>query len=186
MPKQEAKPAARQRTYRDDIRSEIVIRHGNITALDCDCVVNATNTTLLGGNGMDNSILREAGPELVRECAALKGCDIGRAKITGGYRLKAQFVIHTVGPKYSGDETDPVYLTMCYENCLNLAMKYDIHSIAFPAISTGYYGYPLRAATMIANRTVQSWMRRHPDYGIKVIFVSADERTFAMYKDIVK
>lgn len=173
-------------TYRDEVRSEIVIKHGNIAAVDCDCVVNATNTTLLGGNGLDNSIMKAAGPELLRECAALKGCDVGRAKISGGYRLKAQFVIHTVGPRYSGDETDPVYLTMCYENCLNLAMKYDIHSIAFPPISTGYYGYPLREATLVASRTVQSWMRRHPDYGIKVIFVSADDRTFAMYKDVFK
>ena len=168
------------------MRSEIVIKHGNIAAVDCDCVVNATNTTLLGGNGLDNSIMKAAGPELLRECAALKGCDVGRAKISGGYRLKAQFVIHTVGPRYSGDETDPVYLTMCYENCLNLAMKYDIHSIAFPPISTGYYGYPLREATLVASRTVQSWMRRHPEYGIKVIFVSADDRTFAMYKDVFK
>ena len=173
-------------TYRDEVRSEIVIKHGNIAAVDCDSVVNATNTTLLGGNGLDNSIMKAAGPELLRECAALKGCDVGRAKISGGYRLKAQFVIHTVGPRYSGDETDPVYLTMCYENCLNLAMKYDIHSIAFPPISTGYYGYPLREATLVASRTVQSWMRRHPEYGIKVIFVSADDRTFAMYKDVFK
>lgn len=173
-------------TYRDEIRSEIVIKHGNIAAVDCDCVVNATNTTLMGGNGIDNSIMKAAGPELLRECAALRGCDVGRAKISGGYRLKAQFVIHTVGPRYSGDETDPVYLTMCYENCLNLAMKYDIHSIAFPPISTGYYGYPLREATLVASRTVQGWMRRHPEYGIKVIFVSADDRTFAMYKDVFK
>ncbi|MBP5490315.1 MAG: macro domain-containing protein [Lachnospiraceae bacterium] len=173
-------------TYRDEIRSEIVIKHGNIAAVNCDCVVNATNTTLLGGPGLDNSILKAAGPELLRECAALKGCDVGRAKISGGYRLKAQFVIHTVGPRYSGDETDPVYLTMCYENCLNLAMKYDIRSIAFPAISTGYYGYPLREATLVASRTVRGWMRRHPEYGIKVIFVSADDRTFAMYKDVFK
>ncbi len=173
-------------TYRDEIRSEIVIKHGNIATVDCDCVVNATNTTLMGGNGIDNSIMKAAGPELLRECAALKGCDVGRAKISGGYRLKAQFVIHTVGPRYSGDETDPVYLTMCYENCLNLAMKYDIHSIAFPPISTGYYGYPLREATRVASRTVQGWMRRHPEYGIKVIFVSADDRTFAMYKDVFK
>ena len=179
-------PQQRPLTYRDEIRSEIVIKHGNIAAVDCDCVVNATNTTLMGGNGFDNSIMKAAGPELLRECAALKGCDVGRAKISGGYRLKAQFVIHTVGPRYSGDETDPVYLTMCYENCLNLAMKYDIHSIAFPPISTGYYGYPLREATRVASRTVQGWMRRHPEYGIKVIFVSADDRTFAMYKDVFK
>ena len=185
IPRADPTPA-RPLTYRDEIRSEIVIKHGNIAMLDCDCVVNATNTTLLGGNGLDNSILKAAGPELLRECAALKGCDVGRAKISGGYRLKAQFVIHTVGPRYSGDETDPVYLTMCYENCLNLAMKYDIHSIGFPPISTGYYGYPLREATLIASRTVQGWMRRHPDYGIKVIFVSADDRTFSMYKDVFK
>ncbi|MBO4686600.1 MAG: macro domain-containing protein [Lachnospiraceae bacterium] len=153
--------------------------------MSCDAIVNATNNTLLGGPGIDNTILHAGGPELLRECAALRGCDVGRAKISRGYRLKAAFVIHTVGPKYSGDETDPVYLTMCYENCLNLAMKYDLHSVAFPPISTGYFGYPLREATMVASRTVQGWMRRHPEYGIKVIFVSADERTFAMYREIL-
>ncbi|MBR5712948.1 MAG: macro domain-containing protein [Lachnospiraceae bacterium] len=178
-------PAAKPRTYRDDVRSEIVIKHGNIVTLSCDAIVNGTNQTLLGGPGIDNTILKAGGPELLRECAALKGCDVGRAKISRGYRLKAQFVIHTVGPKYSGDDSDPVYLTMCYENCLNLAMKYDLHSVAFPPISTGYFGYPLREAAMIASRTVQSWMRRHPEYSIKVIFVSADERTFAMYREIL-
>ena len=178
------KPAEEpKKTYRDEVRSEIVIKHGNIAS--CDAIVNATNNTLLGGPGIDNTILHAGGPELLRECAALRGCDVGRAKISRGYRLKAAFVIHTVGPKYSGDETDPVYLTMCYENCLNLAMKYDLHSVAFPPISTGYFGYPLREATMVASRTVQGWMRRHPEYGIKVIFVSADERTFAMYREIL-
>ena len=186
-----AKPAAAQKTeapkktYRDEVRSEIVIKHGNIVALACDAIVNATTNTLLGGPGTDNTILRVGGPELLRECAALKGCDVGRAKISRGYRLKAGYVIHTVGPKYSGDDSDPVYLTMCYENCLNLAMKYDLHTIAFPPISTGYFGYPLREAAMIAGRTVQGWMRRHPEYGIKVYFVSADERTFAMYREIL-
>lgn len=186
-----AKPAAAQKTeapkktYRDEVRSEIVIKHGNIVALACDAIVNATTNTLLGGPGTDNTILRAGGPELLRECAALKGCDVGRAKISRGYRLKAGYVIHTVGPKYSGDDSDPVYLTMCYENCLNLAMKYDLHTIAFPPISTGYFGYPLREAAMIAGRTVQGWMRRHPEYGIKVYFVSADERTFAMYREIL-
>ena len=180
------KPAEEpKKTYRDEVRSEIVIKHGNIAAMSCDAIVNATNNTLLGGPGIDNTILHAGGPELLRECAALRGCDVGRAKISRGYRLKAAFVIHTVGPKYSGDETDPVYLTMCYENCLNLAMKYDLHSVAFPPISTGYFGYPLREATMVASRTVQGWMRRHPEYGIKVIFVSADERTFAMYREIL-
>ncbi|MBO4626667.1 MAG: macro domain-containing protein [Lachnospiraceae bacterium] len=189
-PKPEAKPveapkAEAKKTYRDEVRSEIVIKHGNIVALACDAIVNATTNTLLGGPGTDNTILRAGGPELLRECAALKGCDVGRAKISRGYRLKAGYVIHTVGPKYSGDDSDPVYLTMCYENCLNLAMKYDLHTIAFPPISTGYFGYPLREATMIAGRTVQGWMRRHPEYGIKVYFVSADERTFAMYREIL-
>ena len=180
------KPAEEpKKTYRDEVRSEIVIKHGNIAAMSCDAIVNATNNTLLGGPGIDNTILHAGGPELLRECAALRGCDVGRAKISRGYRLKAAFVIHTVGPKYSGDETDPVYLTMCYENCMNLAMKYDLHSVAFPPISTGYFGYPLREATMVASRTVQGWMRRHPEYGIKVIFVSADERTFAMYREIL-
>ncbi len=187
QPVQQVKPQSVQQPVKQQPeRSELIIKHGNIASLDCDCLVNATNASLLGGNGFDNSIVKEAGPEMLRECASLRGCEIGRAKITGGYRLKASYVIHTVGPKYTGDETDPVYLTMCYENCLNLAMKYDIHSIAFPPISTGYLGYPLREATMIANRSVQGWMRRHPDYTIKVIFVSADERTFSMYRDILK
>ncbi len=178
-------PVTSDTTYRSEVRSEIVIKHGSIEKMACDAIVNATNNTLLGGPGIDNTILRAGGPELLRECAALRGCDVGRAKISRGYRLRAAFVIHTVGPKYSGDESDPVYLTMCYENCLNLAMKYDLHTIAFPPISTGYFGYPLREAAMIAGRTVQSWMRRHPEYGVKVYFVSADERTFAMYREIL-
>ena len=178
-------PVTSDTTYRSEVRSEIVIKHGSIEKMACDAIVNATNNTLLGGPGIDNTILRAGGPELLRECAALRGCDVGRAKISRGDRLRAAFVIHTVGPKYSGDESDPVYLTMCYENCLNLAMKYDLHTIAFPPISTGYFGYPLREAAMIAGRTVQSWMRRHPEYGVKVYFVSADERTFAMYREIL-
>ena len=147
----------------------IFVKLGDITKLDCDCIVNAANKSLLGGGGVDGAIHRAAGPDLLKECRTLHGCETGEAKITKGYRLKSRYVIHTVGPVYSGRDRDRQDLANCYWNSLELARKYDLHSIAFSAISTGVYGYPPEEAVPIAADTVKKWLKEHTDYEIKII-----------------
>lgn len=162
----------------------ILIDQMDITTLDLPCIVNAANNSLLGGGGVDGAIHRAAGPGLLAECRTLGGCKTGEAKITGGYNLKAQHVIHTVGPIYSGTEEDRKLLRNCYWNCLELAKANDIHAIAFPAISTGVYGYPVEEATEIALKTVSDWQRIHPAYGMYVAFACFDSRTTEVYRRI--
>lgn len=163
--------------------AEVVICKGDITKLDVDCIVNAANKSLLGGGGVDGAIHRVAGPELLEECRGLHGCETGEAKLTKGYRLKARYVIHTVGPIYSGRPQDPVLLKNCYVNSLNLARKNEIHSVAFPAISTGVYGYPYREASELAYGAVTEWLSEHEGYEMKVIFCCFDDRTFEAYRE---
>lgn len=165
---------------------KILIDLGDITKLDCDAIVNAANKTLLGGGGVDGAIHRAAGRELLAECRTLGGCNTGEAKITKGYKLKAKYVIHTVGPIYSGKDSDAADLANCYKNSLDLARKHDIHSIAFPAISTGVYHYPLKEATRIALTTIDNWLKANADYDIEVIFSCFDKRTYSVYIDIAK
>lgn len=160
----------------------IQILGGNITDLSVDCIVNAANKTLLGGGGVDGAIHRKAGPRLLAECRKLGGCETGQAKITRGYDLKAKYVIHTVGPVYTGSYHDANMLYSCYWNSLQLARANGIHSIAFPAISTGVYGYPLDEATEIALDAVTTWISENADYEIEVIFSCFEKRTYDMYK----
>ena len=165
----------------EKVKNQIQVVQGDITKLDCDGIVNAANRSLLGGGGVDGAIHRAAGPELLAECRTLHGCRTGEAKITKGYRLKAKYIIHTVGPIYSGTAEDAAQLADCYRNSLNLAKEHDVHSIAFPAISTGVYGYPLEDATEIAVKTVAQWLEAHADYAMQVIFCCFDARTERVY-----
>ena len=166
----------------EKVKNQIQVVQGDITKLDCDCIVNAANRSLLGGGGVDGAIHRAAGPELLAECRTLHGCRTGEAKITKGYRLKAKYIIHTVGPIYSGTAEDAAQLADCYRNSLNLAKEHDVHSIAFPAISTGVYGYPLEDAAEIAVKTVAQWLEDHADYAMQVIFCCFDARTERVYQ----
>ncbi|MCH5347733.1 MAG: O-acetyl-ADP-ribose deacetylase [Oscillospiraceae bacterium] len=168
------------------MNEKIKLDKGDITRLDCDCIVNAANKSLLGGGGVDGAIHRAAGPKLLEECRTLGGCDTGEAKITGGYNLKAKYVIHTVGPVYSGKPSDAEMLSNCYRNSLDLARDNDIHSIAFPAISTGVYGYPLDKAVPIAADTIIKWLEDNKDYEMNVILSCFDAVTYNMYQQYIE
>ncbi len=133
-----------------EIFDRIEILEGDLTKISAGAIVNAANSSLLGGGGVDGAIHRAAGPSLLTECRKLAGCETGQAKITKGYNLPASHVIHTVGPVYSGKEEDAVLLSSCYRESFRLAEEYDLSSIAFPAISCGVYGYPIRDAAKIA------------------------------------
>ena len=170
----------------EKVKNQIQVVQGDITKLDCDGIVNAANRSLLGGGGVDGAIHRAAGPELLAECRTLHGCRTGEAKITKGYRLRAKYIIHTVGPIYSGTAEDAAQLADCYRNSLNLAKEHDVHSIAFPAISTGVYGYPLEDATEIAVKTVAQWLEAHADYAMQVMFCCFDARTERVYQKKMK
>ena len=164
------------------IYQRIKIVCGDITKIECDCIVNAANSSLLGGGGVDGAIHAAAGPQLLEECITLNGCRTGESKITKGYRLPAKWVIHTVGPVYRGRGDEAELLASCYRSALDLAKEYGIKSIAFPAISTGVYQYPLEEATDVAVAVVAQWMQNHADYEIEVIFCGFQNHVCGVYQ----
>ncbi|MGO8816885.1 MAG: O-acetyl-ADP-ribose deacetylase [Terriglobia bacterium] len=163
----------------------IVVVEGDITEQAVDAIVNAANTSLLGGGGVDGAIHRAAGPELLEECRTLHGCPTGNAKITRGYRLPARWVIHTAGPVWrGGHDFEDELLANCYRRSLEVALQNAVRSLAFPAISTGIYGFPLERATQIAVREVRAFLETSP--GIeKVLFVCFDRRTRDCYERVL-
>lgn len=157
---------------------------GDITQSDCDAVVNAANSSLLGGGGVDGAIHDAAGPELLEECRALGGCPTGQAKATKGYRLAARWIIHTVGPVWKGGRRgEEELLACCYRNSLKLASELGARSVAFPAISTGVYRFPAEKAAAIAVRETREFLERAP--GLEVRFVCFDELTLALYRNLL-
>ena len=167
---------------RDD---KIDLLRGDITKLDVDAIVNAANTSLLGGGGVDGAIHRAAGPKLLEECRSLGGCQPGHAKITRGYNLPAPFIIHTVGPVWSGgNRGEAEALANCYRNSLRLAAENEIKTIAFPAISCGAYRYPIAEAAQIALRTARDFLSAS-DQIDKVIFILITGEIFSVYKQLL-
>jgi len=165
--------------------TEIGLARGDITKLDVDAIVNAANTTLLGGGGVDGAIHRAAGPELVVECRTIGGCRPGETKITCGYNLPARFIIHTVGPVWrGGGRGEAEVLASCYRNSLQLAVGNGIKTIAFPAISCGVYRYPISEASQIAVETTREFLA-NSDKIDKLIFVVATDEIFAAYRRLL-
>ena len=160
------------------------IFQGDITTLEVDAIVNAANNPLLGGGGADGAIHRAAGPGLLAECVTLGGCNTGEAKITGGYDLPSKHVIHTVGPVWDGGRAnEDALLADCYRNSLKLVEENGLRMVAFPAISTGVFGFPKERATRIAVREVRAFLDQ--DVGVEqVIFVCFSERDFDMYQRV--
>lgn len=154
---------------------------GDITKQNVDAIVNAANTSLLGGGGVDGAIHRAAGPELLEECRTLKGCRTGEAKITKGYKLPAKYVIHTPGPVWhGGSKNEPQLLASCYRSCLTLAVENGCKTVDFPSISTGVYHFPLEKASVIAINTIADFLKQHPEIE-QVRMVCFDEKTKVHY-----
>ena len=158
---------------------------GDITTLDVEAIVNAANTSLLGGGGVDGAIHRAAGPDLLKECETLNGCKTGQSKITKGYNLKAKYVIHTVGPVwYGGYRDEHEQLASCYQTSLAIAREKKIKSVAFPCISTGVYRFPKDLAALIAVNETKRFLAKNTNPG-RVIFVAYDDESYESYRKLL-
>ena len=166
-------------------KNRVELIKGDITTLDVDAIVNAANHSLLGGGGVDGAIHRAAGPDLLIECEKLNGCETGKSKITGGYRLKAKYIIHTVGPVWHGGYRDETQLlASCYQTCLVLGKEKKIKTLAFPGVSTGVYGFPRDLAALIALNETKRFLNKN-SYPEKVIFVTYDYNSYEIYRKLL-
>jgi O-acetyl-ADP-ribose deacetylase (regulator of RNase III) len=169
----------------DPVSNRIAVVEGDITKQRVDAIVNAANTTLLGGGGVDGAIHRAAGPELLAECRTLGGCATGQAKITRGYKLHAQWVIHTVGPVWHGGQHgEDDLLASCYRSCFALIVQHGIKSVAFPSISTGAYGFPMDRAARIAVRETKNFLDRNQPVE-KVVLVCFGASALEIHKRVL-
>ena len=167
--------------------TKITLAKGDITQMKVDAIVNAANTSLLGGGGVDGAIHRAAGPELLEECKGLKGCETGAAKLTKGYKLPARYIIHTVGPVWhGGNDRAQQLLESCYKKSLQLALEHQISTIAFPNISTGIYGYPKELAAETAIKGVSEFLNKHPDHLKEITFVCFDYDNYTIYQRLLQ
>jgi len=167
------------------MKNRLELLKGDITTLNVDAIVNAANNSLLGGGGVDGAIHNAAGPDLLLECKKLNGCETGKSKITGGYRLKAKYIIHTVGPVWHGGYRDDTQLlASCYQTCLVLGKEKKIKTLAFPGVSTGVYGFPRDLAALIALNETKRFLNKN-SYPEKVIFVTYDYNSYEIYRKLL-
>ena len=168
------------------MNQRLELLQGDITVIDADAIVNAANNSLLGGGGVDGAIHRAAGPGLLEVCSLLGGCPTGEAKITKGFKLKAKYIIHTVGPVWhGGNEDEEKLLASCYRESLKLAASHNCKTIAFPNISTGIYGFPKEAAAGIAIGEVELFLKENP-IPEKITFVCFGQENYDIYKELLK